>query len=94
MGELLEVGEPYRLGHGIDRAQVYPEVGGQPVAYAIGHRLGYDEPHAVPEPAALQLVLYGLQEVRGLVLLDHEVRVASNLENVARHDLFSGEQLV
>ena len=44
--------------------------------------------------SALDLVLYSLKQVRGLVLLYHEVRVARHLEDVARHHLLAGEELV
>src|SRR5215217_6079723 len=52
------------------------------------------EPDALPKPAALQLILYSLQEVGRLVFLDHEVRVAGHLEDVARDDLLAGEEFV
>ena len=94
MRELLEVGEPYRVGRREDGVLVELEVPGQPVPQVVGHLVGDHEPHALAEPAALQLVLYGLQEVGGLVLLDHEVRVAGYLEDVARHDLLAGEELI
>src|SRR5215210_2125936 len=58
------------------------------------HRIGDHEPRALPEPAARELVLYRLQQVRGLVLLDHEVRVARQLEDVGGEDLLPREELV
>src|SRR5215211_5511500 len=92
--ELLNISEPYRVGRGEDRIFVELEVAGQPVSQVIGHLVRDHEPDALAEPAALQLVLYRLQEVGRLVLLDHEVRVARYLEDVARNDLFAGEELV
>ena len=94
MRELLQVGEPYGMGGIEDGVFVELEVSGEPVTQVVGHLVGDHEPHALAEPAALQLVLYGLQEVGGFVFLDHEVGVAGYLEDVARDDLFSGEQLV
>ena len=94
MRELLEVGESYGVGCREDGVLVELEVAGQPVPQVVGHLVRDHEPHALAEPAALELVLYGLQEVRGLVFLDHEVRVARDLEDVAGHDLLAGEELV
>src|SRR5918998_350793 len=92
--ELLQIRQPYGVGcreHGV-LAQL--EVAGEPLHEVFWHVVGDHEPDALAEPAPLELVLYGLQEVRGLVLLYDEVRVARYLEDVARGDVLPGEELV
>src|SRR5215212_6308102 len=92
--ELLQISEPYRVGRGEHRVFVDLEVANKPVPQVVGHLVRDNEPDALAEPAALQLVLYRLQEVGRFVLLDHEVRVAGYLEDVARDDVLAGEELV
>src|SRR5215212_9880482 len=92
--ELLQISEPYRVGRGEHRVFVDLEVANKPVPQVVGHLVRDHEPHALAEPAALELVLYRLQEVGRLVLLDHAVRIAGYLEDVARDDLLAGEEFV
>src|SRR5215210_5125522 len=82
------------MGHGENGVLVEFEVTRQPVPQVFWHLVRDHEPNALPKPAALQLVLYRLQEVGRLVLLDHEVRVAGHLEDVVRDDLLAGEEFV
>src|SRR5215211_6103417 len=94
MRKLLQVGEAQGMGCGEDGVLVEFEVTRQPVPQVFWHLVRDHEPDALPKPAALQLILYSLQEVGRLVLLDHEVRVAGHLEDEARDDLLAGEEFV
>ena len=58
------------------------------------HVVGDLEPDRRAEAAAQQLLLEGLDEVLGLVLLDLDVLVAGDAELVVLDDLHAREQLV
>ncbi len=71
-----------------------PELAHQQLAHLAGHVGGQLEPDRRAEPAPQQLLLQGLEEVLGVVLLDLEVLVAGDPERVVLHDLHPGEEVV
>ena len=102
---VLELG-PVEVGDLVEAAQVEGalqvehlvggdvELGGEELEDLRGHRWLDLEAYGRTELASQQLLLEGLQQVLGIVLLDLEVLVAGHPEGVVRDDLHSGEQQV
>ena len=92
--ERVPVAEPHPLGGAHDDVLVDLEVLDQDVQHAPRH-VGFDlqqRQRAVAQ--LLQAAVDRLEQVVGLVLLDHHVGVADDAEQVRAFDLRAGEQLL
>ncbi len=95
--DLREIEQPAqveRAGKPVDLLRGDVELADQQVEREVVHVVADLEPDRRPEPAAQQLGLERLDEVLGLVLLDHDVLVAREPERVVIEDLHAGEEVV
>ena len=90
----VEAGRVQRRGQLVDLVLGDVELADEQVADARADAVGDLEAHRRAEAAAQQLLLHGLEEVLGVVLLDLDVLVAGHPERVVLLDDHAGEQLL
>ncbi len=66
----------------------------QPPEHLGRHRIGDLQAHRPLEAPTAQLHLYGGEQVRGLFVVDREIRVAGHAESVVLQHLHAGEQQI
>ncbi len=94
LAEVEQAAQIERAGQAVDLLRGDVELADQQVERDVVHVVGDLEPDRRPEPAAQQLGLERLDEVLGLVLLDHDVLVAREAERVVVEHLHAGEEVV
>ena len=93
LGEVEQSAQIERTGQAVDLLRGDVELADQQVERQVVHVIADLETDRRAEPAPQQLGLEGLDEVLGLVLLDHDVLVAGEAERVVVEDLHAGEQV-
>ena len=93
LGEVEQAAQIERTGQAVDLLRGDVELADQQVEREVVHVVADLEPDRRAEPAPQQLGLEGLDEVLGLVLLDHDVLVAREAERVVVEDLHAGEEV-
>ena len=92
--EVEQAAQVERAGQAVDLLLGDVELADQQVERDVVHVVGDLEADRRAEPTAQQLGLERLDEVLGLVLLDHDVLVAREAERVVVEDLHAGEEVV
>ena len=94
LGEVEQAAQVERTREAVDLLRGDVELADQQVEREVVHVVADLEPDRRTEAAAQQLGLERLDEVLGLVLLDHDVLVAREAERVVIEDLHAGEEVV
>ena len=92
--ELVEAGQVQGCGELEDVVALEAQGAHQVAAGEGGDGVLHLQAHAVAEAAPLELLLHGLEEVLGVVLLDLEVLVAGDPEEVVLQDVHAREEVV
>ena len=93
LGEVEQAAQIERTGQAVDLLRGDVELADQQVEREVVHVVADLETDRRAEPAPQELGLEGLDEVLGLVLLDHDVLVAREAERVVVEDLHAGEEV-
>ena len=94
LGEVEQAAQIERTGEAVDLLRGDVELADQQVEREVVHVVADLEPDRRTEAAPQELGLERLDEVLGLVLLDHDVLVAREAEGVVIEDLHAGEEVV
>ena len=93
LGEVEQAAQIERTGQAVDLLRGDVELADQQVEREVVHVVADLEADRRAEAAPQQLGLERLDEVLGLVLLDHDVLVAREAERVVVEDLHAGEEV-